>query len=267
MQPGSQVGGPGWYRPAGRRPTHRIAIVMLGLVFALMVSAVGYVWVSVEGGPEAIWLNSLPAPDQDKPEVVQKRAAARSTAEAALATLEHTSWLTKGPRSYSAACERGQNNWKMHQGYQHTCDVSVAGFYGWTGGFPEMARRLHQELVADGWTTNDYNSLTSAAEQYETGTNRYSRPTPGVSPGPIDFEDGWSAGYEKGDHSLSLRFADTHTTDVRSFDYSQHKGRSGWSWSDTRETVDSAATVRALLADSAGVLFADTREPYFSIPE
>lgn len=231
-----------------------------------MAGAVGFIWVSVEGGTEAIWLNSLPAPDQDKPEVVQKRAAARSTAEAGLATLEHTSALTKGPRSYSAACERGQNNWKVHEGYRHSCDVSVAGFYGWAGGFPEMARSLHQELVADGWTADDFDSLASAAEQYETGTNRYSTPTPGVSPAPIDFEDTWFANYEKGDHHLSLTFANTYTTDVHFFDYEQNRGRSGLSWSDTRETLDSAATVRALLAHSDGVLFAFTSEGYYSIP-
>ena len=75
------------------------------------------------------------------------------------------------------------------------------------------------------------------------------------------------ATYDKGDHHLLLMFANSHTTKVDSFDYIQNRRNPDLSWSDTRETVDSAATVRALLGDNEGVLFAHTSWRYYSIPE
>ena len=87
------------------------------------------------------------------------------------------------------------------------------------------------------------------------------------------LEDSWvfaslqfGAGEIRSGHLL-LMFANSHTTKVDSFDYIQNRRNPDLSWSDTRETVDSAATVRALLADNEGVLFAHTSWRYYSIPE
>ena len=246
----------------------KIFIVVLLVVFGIPVIALGYLYVSISGGPEAIWLNSLPAPDQHKPEVVQARADARAALRPSLDVLDRSTVLDAGPESYAANCERGQNNYKVHEGYKHVCAVTVGRFYGWHGDFPAMARALHAELVADGWEPDFGDGLSGLADQYETGLNPYETPTPGVTPPPIDFGWSWSAYYtrDEGRTSLRLGFANEHTTDLDALDYMT--GRSGGqSWSDTRETVDAATTVADLLQQSDGVLLGTLEREYFRAEE
>jgi hypothetical protein len=185
-------------------------LVVLGVV-ALFI---GGFYVQMLGGPEAIWLNSLPAPDQDKAEVVRARSDARELARSGLASLDKSRILVPGAEVYSATCERGQNNWKVHEGYLHTCDVTSGRFYGLRGDFPSVARALHSELVAAGWTREYDDGLPGLADQYETGHDEYSTPSPGTTPGPITFEDWtWDTSYTHGEQRVHFEFANRLTRD------------------------------------------------------
>lgn len=239
------------------------------LLIGLPLTGMLLLYVSFEGGWESLVLNHTPAPDQDRPDVAAKRAEARATAEAALSGLNGSSVLTPGPASYSAYCERGQNNFKVHEGYRHSCSVVTARFYTWKGPFPAMARALDKELTAAGWAFDEYEGgLPLLAKQYEAGRNPHQNPTPGV-PVVLDFADSWSTCYEKAERHVCFAFADRNT-DLASqsdfFDFTQRRDAGGsWSYTENRETVDSRSTITHLLEQSDGVLFATDSEPYYSV--
>lgn len=242
-----------------------LALLLIGLPLAGMV----LIYVSFEGGWESVVLNHTPAPDQDRPDVVAKRAEARATAEAALADLNRSSVLTPGPASYSAYCERGQNNYKVHEGYRHSCSVVAARFYSWKGTFPAMARALDKELTGAGWTFDDYEGgLPQLARQYEAGRNPHQNPTPGV-PVVLDFADYWHTCYEKAERHVCFAFADRNTDLTSQADYldsMQHRDSDSYrSYTESRETVDSRSTITDLLQHSDGVLYASDSEPYYSV--
>jgi hypothetical protein len=262
--------GPVWRgRPVSRRRRAVLIGVVLLVVLGIPFTGVAMLYVAFEGGTESVVLNHLPAPDQDKPEVVAKRAEARAFAESALADLNRSTVVAQGPASYSAYCERGQNNYKVHEGYSHQCYVSAAHFYTWTGSFASMARNLDKELRAAGWEFSTYEGgLPHLADQYQAGRNPYQDPTPGV-PVVLDFAAGWSTCYDKGDQTVCFSFADRNT-DLRAqsstFDFSQSRGvGSSRSYTETSETVDSEATIEHLLQHADGVIFATSQKDYFSV--
>jgi hypothetical protein len=257
--------------PTRRKPRRRLAIVLTVAAVVLVgvpLAGVGLIYVAFQGGFESMALNHEPAPDQDKPEVVKKRAEARAKAESALGDLNASKVITAGPASYSAHCERGQNNWKVHEGSRHDCSVTAARFYTWTGPFPRFARQLDAELLADGWTFDKYQGgLPQLAEQYEAGRNPHQNPTPGV-PVVLDFSESWGACYEKGEQRICFEFADRNT-DLRRqasmFDFSQCRDLGDfYSYTETSQTVDSTSTITSLLEHADGVVFATSTEPYYS---
>ncbi|MBK8460435.1 MAG: hypothetical protein IPL43_09870 [Micropruina sp.] len=217
-----------------------------------------------------IW-NHLPAPDQDKPEVIAKRAVARAKAAAPLEDLTGSKVLSRGPVSYSAYCVRGENNFKRQEGYRHDCYAAAAQFHSWSGPFPAMARALHKELREAGWKSRKYlESLPDLAAQYESGRNPYDdKPTPGV-PVVLDFSEmGWSSCYDKGESHICFEFADRNTdVDSQTWSLDIHQSRRprlDSSYAEHSETVDSKATMDSLLQHDDGVVFVYSEEPYFSI--
>lgn len=239
--------------------------VLLSIVALPVLGILGFL-LEMAGGPQAIWLNSLPAPEQNTPEVVQRRADARAAIEPALDGLDNSVVLTQGPETFAANCVRGQNNWMVHEGYKHVCSVTVGRFYGWSGDFPTLARRLHSELVADGWELGYDGGLPALADQYETGLGRYETPSPGVSPSPIGFGWLWDTSYSKQDGRLTVRldFANAHTSDFHGLDYVTGRD-SGESWSDTGGTVPASQAVPELLRQSDGVLLATIEREYYRV--
>jgi hypothetical protein len=258
--------------PTPRKSRRGLMIVLTVVVVVLVgvpLAGIGLLYVSFQGGFESMALNHEPAPDQDKPEVVQKRAEARAKAESALADLNKSTVIAAGPASYSAHCERGQNNYKVHEGYRHDCSVTAAHFYTWKGGFPQFARGLDAELLAAGWEFDKYEGgLPQLAEQYEAGRNPYQDPTPGV-PVVLDFSRGWSTCYEKGEQRVCLQFADRNTDLSRqssTFDFAQSRDLGDfYSYAETSQSVDSRSTITSLLGQADGVVFASSSESYYSI--
>ncbi|MBK8460434.1 MAG: hypothetical protein IPL43_09865 [Micropruina sp.] len=233
-------------------------VAFVGTPLAMVISF--FIWAN--GGIYSI----LPAPDQDKPEVVADRAVARAKAAAALGDLQGSTVLSLGPTSSSAGCLRGQNNMKVQTGYLHECHVTAAQFYGWTGTFPSMARVLHKELTASGWKVAEYeDGLPRLADQYETGRNPNRGPG---APVVIDFyQVAWQSCYTMGDDRMCFRFVDGNSSASMPgyLDLMQNRTTGGdWSYSEYTDTVSSKATVDRLLQHADGVVFASSEAPYYT---
>ncbi|MGC3995856.1 MAG: hypothetical protein QM779_17350 [Propionicimonas sp.] len=240
--------------------------VVVALVLGLAVLAVVGLVVAVEGGPGAIWLNIQPAPNQYTPALVQQRADARAAIRPALEVLDSSALLDPGPETAAAGCTRGQNNFKVHEGYKHVCTVTLGRFYGWDGCFEELARRLHAEFLAAGWHPDYDGGLPDLADQYATGHSRYESSTPGVSPSPIGFGLLWGTNYTNRDETLTVRldFANSYTNDFHLLDYATGRA-SGESWSETGDAVAAGAAVGQILRASDGVLLATVEREYYRV--
>jgi len=268
--PASRPGPGKQSKPRNRRRGVVGIVLLIVLLLSLPVASVAYLYVGLEGGWQVMEWNRSPAPDQDTPEVVAKRAEARSRAEAGLRDLSHSKVLASGPMSYSAYCERGQNNYKVHQGYRHDCYVVAAQFYSWKGTFPAMARALDQELQQAGWQSEyQGGGLLRLADDYQQSKARPEDRTPGPLVSSDFSEIWWHTCYDKGERHICFQFADRDTDladQADSFDWRQSRGLEDVrSYADTRETVGSRAAIDALLSQADGVLFASSTEPYYSI--
>ncbi|MCA0295894.1 MAG: hypothetical protein LCH96_11410 [Actinobacteria bacterium] len=250
-------------RTERRRRRNLIIAIVTAVVVIVPVLAVGAFWVSWQGGPEAIWLNAQPAPDQDKPSVVEARQKARDHTRAELESAFGAASVVPGRETYAAQCRRGQNNWKVHEGYVHTCTVTSGRFYGLRGDFPAAAKKLHAELGKTGWEPWLDDGLPGIAKQYKAGYPPYETPTPGAPSSPVDFEQfGWDTSYGDDDKRIQLRFANKYTDDFHSFDWAQDKVPYETSWSDLSGTVSSADAVAELLATCDVVVLATIEEEY-----
>jgi hypothetical protein len=95
--------------------------------------------------------DSGPPPDPTAPDVVAARKDATARADAALdEAVEALGGRVVG-RARSDSCYRGQNNYKVHEGYDHRCTVRRAAAVAFPGDFRRRIARFDRRLFGAGW--------------------------------------------------------------------------------------------------------------------
>jgi hypothetical protein len=90
-------------------------------------------------------------PDPMATELVSARAAATDAADAALADAATALGGRVVARTSADACYEGQNNWKVHDGYEHRCTLRRAAVVAFDGDFRKRIARFDERLFASGW--------------------------------------------------------------------------------------------------------------------
>ena len=92
-----------------------------------------------------------PPPDPLAPEVVDARVVATKAADAALADAAAALGGRVVARTSADACYRGQNNYKVHDGYDHRCTLRRAVVVAFDGDFRKRIALFDERLFAAGW--------------------------------------------------------------------------------------------------------------------
>jgi hypothetical protein len=112
------------------------------LVLCLPASACGGLLGGEDNGPP---------PDPLAAPIREARAAATKAADEALEDAASAVGGTVVARASEDDCYEGQNNYKVHDGYDHRCTIRRAVVAGFDGDFRERIRLLDRRLFAAGW--------------------------------------------------------------------------------------------------------------------
>ena len=205
------VGGPRWFT---------IVMTLVGAVVLLALGLVAYVYVSFSGGLDDVFPRKRPK--ESSPEVVRARTRAERTTPAELASLVDAAArraLGADLRTVLPAtpptkheCTTGQHNWKIDDPYDLRCtmqatSIVVAGM----GGFREQMLRLHEQLLAAGWTAQpeDHGIPEAILEYWDTNQGSFPGSPSGddaYTPADLPFEQ-----YRRADDAevrLEVRWTD-----------------------------------------------------------
>lgn len=92
-----------------------------------------------------------PPPDATSATVAGARAEAAAGADRGLDDLvEKLGGVVVG-RASDDACYRGQNNWKVHDGYDHRCTIRRGVVVGFDGDFRQRIAAFDERLFDAGW--------------------------------------------------------------------------------------------------------------------
>lgn len=156
--------------PASRSPRLSKAVIivlaLLGVALLIVVIVVGaFIW-SFSGGWDGIRREAQPSDRR----VIEGRAAVQEPLAADTAQLEKgLTALFGSPIAHGSAdgCERGQNNWKIHDGYTLKCDAARVLVYELHSSSPDAAAAGITACVESaGWTAGQYGGL-----KLETGAD------------------------------------------------------------------------------------------------
>jgi hypothetical protein len=92
-----------------------------------------------------------PPPDPTAADVVDARRAATRRADAALDEAARALEGRIVARTSTDECYEGQNNYKVHDGYDHRCTLRRAVVVGFDGDFRERIDVFDRRLFAAGW--------------------------------------------------------------------------------------------------------------------
>ncbi len=144
-----------------------------------------------------------PPPDPFEPDVVAARESASARADDALAEVVAALGGRVVGRASDDACYQGQNNYKVHEGYDHRCTLRRAAAVVFDGDFRRRIARFDRRLFGVGWgcyRTPCPETLSGNVEEYwdlraaEYGSQRF----------PISSLP--TTTYERGDQYLDVRY-------------------------------------------------------------
>lgn len=168
--------------PAARkkRPdtVSRRILITWGLVIGAPLFAWCLFYVSMSGGPTAVLLNSLPAPNAQSSEVKEARDNTKLTINKDFTALEQIIGLQPVDSSYQDSCDKGTNNAKIQNGYAYRCVYRSTRFYGTEQSNSDINRiikstdwapeSLEDDLNLISWKRYHKDSYTLEIGHYET---------------------------------------------------------------------------------------------------
>jgi hypothetical protein len=131
--------------------TKKVAIAIAIFAVLATVTLSGCMALFFSGGIGNIIRNAKPAPNVDGRRITRARLTATEEIEAVLAFLDARTPFTSYATSTDDRCYKGENDWKISEGYAHRCTVRITRFYGISGDFRAHTIGLEDLLASSGW--------------------------------------------------------------------------------------------------------------------
>lgn len=177
-----------------------IIALAVGIVFAAIAA---FIVTGLTGGIKNVILNHKPAPNTNSSSFINKKNQARDNIRQSFASLESITGLRSYGSSSKDACEVGQNNYKVHDGYAHQCTYRTSKFYGLNGDFRQNMIDFEQKILNDGWNDTGSPGCTHCTIKGVI-TNYYDNPKQAL--GSPQYLPPEPAPYTKGDYNLDIMY-------------------------------------------------------------
>lgn len=187
------------------RSTKAKKMVIESIVALSGVVGIATLWfmVSFTGGPSSIFSNLMGPPDTSSASYIDKKDEAKFSIEKSFASLENSAALKSYGTSSKDACEQGQNNWKVHDGYAHRCTYRTSNFYGISDNLRQHLLDFEQKILKDGWNDSDTPECVHCTIS-DVIYNYFDNPRQNTSPLYLPPEPAY---YTKDGQSLDIMFA------------------------------------------------------------
>lgn len=128
-------------------------ILIITSLIIIVIPLIGYLLlvISFSGGINGIISGLKSAPDPKSAAITEKRNSIKNDIDTEFDQLEKSFISSQMKDSTYDNCYKGQNNWKVHEGYAHRCDYRVTRYYGFNGDFRQKMLELEQVLFRLKW--------------------------------------------------------------------------------------------------------------------
>lgn len=158
--------------------------------------------------------NPLP----DDPVIRQAAIAKQEELESVIKSLASGLDIAFLSTAHSDRCKAGQNNWKVHEGFDKRCQVRASQFYGFNSNIQDKLLQIEEKLLATGWKYY----IDTINKPITRDLERFHEKDPRTDVLP-DSNNGYKSQHyirENSSKSLSIRCAD-RTTNLYGFDTDQ----------------------------------------------
>ncbi len=145
-------------------------------------------------------LKSMPNPKSK--EVSLPREKIRSEIKDEFSAVEQETGLTNSGSEFLDECYKGQNNWKVHQGFAHRCSYRITQYYGFNPDFKIQMLNYFKNLAFLGWDIDN-----PSHSNMITMTDRFYRNVPAGSAQNAYLNGGTIV--KKGSLEMHLHYQDT----------------------------------------------------------
>jgi hypothetical protein len=201
-----------------RSRTWKIALIILGVIIAVPLLAYGGFVVMLNGGIANTIRNLKQEPDMERTSIKSARDKLSGDIESALGFIGEKNDFVIFATGKDDRCYKGQNNYKVTQGYAHRCTLRLTRYYGFDGDFRQRMLDFEQSLLSLGWKNGLSGDAFARAQNMEEMMISYYDRRPGAAVDSIPAPSGYSAP----GLLLELRWAERQTKNLSHLEYMQH---------------------------------------------
>jgi hypothetical protein len=245
----------------------RIVILIALIIVAIPILGYLLLVISFSGGIDGVLSDLKSAPDPKSSKVTAKRNISIEDIEREFSHVEEASNLTSHTSSTYDNCYKGQNNWKVKEGYAHRCDYRITRYYGFSGDFRITMLEFDKDIKAIGWqTTSDRSGLSYVINNYydqyygnkDAQVNSNFGGTYLVSDMPKVY-----GGYTTNGISMSMAYVERSTKDLYDLESAQGFSMQGFPFYQDKQFKDIKTVFNEITSNNTFVLAISLQKNYF----
>ncbi len=212
--------------------------IFIAILALLVVASIGYgaLIITFYGGLGSVLLNMKSAPNPESAKLISLRQETINVLTDVKEEIPTLKEFTYFESVFSDKCYKGQNNYKVKDGYAYRCTYRTTHFYGFDSDFKGTLQALHQDLISKGWVVIG-RSIDSILHQYYDKYYEPSNAKPSSLRDQYLVSDMPKPSYRRGDVLLSIGYAEQQTTHLFPLEYSQ-KISSGFTTWENQNLLD-----------------------------
>lgn len=241
----------------------KILIIVSLIIIAIPILGYLLLVISFSGGIDGVISDLKPAPNPESSSIVAKRNVAKDSISNSFIELERQIGFSSYATSTHDRCYKGQNNWKVKDGYAHRCDYRLTKYYSFNGDFRQEMLGFDQKLLSLGWSPNGLTMSKMFVNYYDVyyGQDK-SRPR--------NFPEGYlvsslpTPGYSKDSQRMELEFAERDTKDLFGIEYTQEvSGDTSFETYENKNFQDIKTLFQKIIKDNKFVIVISLQQNYF----
>lgn len=198
--------------------TWKIALIILAAVVAVSFLAYGSFIVLLNGGIANTIRNLKPEPIMERASIKSARDELNGNIDSALRLIGANNGFAAFAAAKDDRCYKGQNNYKVTQGYAYRCTLRLTRYYGFDGDFRQRMLDFEKSLLSSGWKNGLSDDPAARVQNMEYMMTSYYDRRPGMSVDSIPAPSGYNAP----GLTLELGWAERQTKNLFRLEHAQH---------------------------------------------
>lgn len=240
-------------------------LIILG-VGAIFLLVLGFIWifVSINGGVQGTISNLKPPPNLKSAALIKQKESSIKDIYASFEEFKQLNELHEYSTSSHDYCYKGQNNWKVQDGYGYRCTYRITKLYGFNNDFRKEMLNFAEKITTSGWKS-PYDSIEEIISNYydkyygKNTRNLHDHAQYLISDLPTP-----TTGFLRGKQILEIEYAEKATTDLFQLEYGQEVTRATiFDVYEEKKFVDINSTFKNITLTDKFILEVSIQQNYF----